>query len=577
MYRREQALAGSTDPFERILLKTFLILAVLLLSMWSVVAFAEELPTNDEQTARRSAVALNYCRSSFYRIRNAPTNQVMLEEQEKILNNLDLSGIADEEVIKLYGSVLDEINDTSLAQTEEKVVRSQFTRSIAERLTHSVLSVATEMAELDYVTAARIGADSWWDVRSAQIIKDQELFRVEKTRVSELMAKSTNFLDTFWRLTRKRNIPDRWLLRNDDLDRLNVALREPDAEVRLRLLNRMEPFMECYPPYLYHVARTQQSLGKLVEAHDTFSRLAEIGTGHFRRDEMLASSWVNMAAIREALKRDDAVEAAQQALRHATDSWPINLTAAGVLLRGGEIAEAEDAVLRNLDAELEESQSKVALVSVLSEEGDPEKIAAALQDQSVVSRLPAPVLVKCAAAMRGQKLSPVAAHRLRSSVYGFFDLNRGRDDFVLVADHSWNLQNAMFAVQDEQGTSPYARPLLKQSDEYTAVEFRKDSDAELRMPKRLLITIKFPSGRQVKVTLREQEPVNENRTLAGWVGRTIGNRELRRPAPRTAPFWLAAIHADSSMIAFGPVEDEGEADPPKISAVEEEAELAKRE
>ena len=43
----------------------------------------------------------------MYRIRRYPTTRVMVEERDKILNHLDLNGIADEDVMKLYSGVLD--------------------------------------------------------------------------------------------------------------------------------------------------------------------------------------------------------------------------------------------------------------------------------------------------------------------------------------------------------------------------------------------------------------------------------------------------------------------------------------
>ncbi|MFP6769334.1 MAG: hypothetical protein VB859_14260, partial [Planctomycetaceae bacterium] len=71
-----------------------------------------------EKDRRATAVALNYCRASFHRIRKNPSKAVMLEEQGKILNNLNLSGIADQEIIKLYSAVLDEIHQVEIAEKE---------------------------------------------------------------------------------------------------------------------------------------------------------------------------------------------------------------------------------------------------------------------------------------------------------------------------------------------------------------------------------------------------------------------------------------------------------------------------
>ena len=88
----------------------FVVLSFVVLGWLS--SLAAEDTTTDEQR-RSTAVALNYSRASLHRIRKNPSIRVLLEEQEKILNHLDLNGIADEEVLKLYSSVLDEISNIS--------------------------------------------------------------------------------------------------------------------------------------------------------------------------------------------------------------------------------------------------------------------------------------------------------------------------------------------------------------------------------------------------------------------------------------------------------------------------------
>jgi hypothetical protein len=120
---------------------------------------------NDKDTdgARRAAVALNDSRASFHRIRRNPSVRVLWEEQDKILNHINLNGIADQDVVKLYGSVLDEIAQVQLVDRE---------------------------------------LDVW---------------RVDKELLARLVEKSAKFLDISWKTARERQIPDRWLVRDDDL------------------------------------------------------------------------------------------------------------------------------------------------------------------------------------------------------------------------------------------------------------------------------------------------------------------------------------------------------------------------
>src|SRR5690606_9202260 len=128
------------------------------------------------------------------------------------------------------------------------------------QVTTEAFNLAASVATANYAQAVRAGANSWWDYRNSTIALDLDQWKVEKDRMTGVMGKSTQFLDPSWKMARAKQIPDRWLVRNDDLDRLEEAWKEEDPTVRLRVLKRMEPFLECYPPYWYYVARTQQSL-----------------------------------------------------------------------------------------------------------------------------------------------------------------------------------------------------------------------------------------------------------------------------------------------------------------------------
>ncbi|MGE3315297.1 MAG: hypothetical protein AB7O26_09285, partial [Planctomycetaceae bacterium] len=323
-----------------------------------------ETPAQENDRQRQStAVGLNYCRAAFHRIQKTPSKRVLLEEQEKILNNLNLNEIADEEVVRLYTAVLQEISEIRLAGKERMVIEEQYKRALTNSLVMNSFDFGTQVATAHYLDAVRTGARSWWDYRNLDMKRDVDTFRVEKDRMVAIVDKSSHFLDTFWKLARKRTIPDRWLIRGQDLDRLQIAMQEPDLTVRLRVLKRMEEFMECYPPYWYYVARTQQGLGQLFAAAETYERLATIGNGHFRKDEMLAAGMANRAVIQEYLHQPGAMESARLALTYSTDVWEANLMCARVLGQHGELGAAEDAILRNLDVGLEREYSMAALVS----------------------------------------------------------------------------------------------------------------------------------------------------------------------------------------------------------------------
>jgi hypothetical protein len=408
---------------------------------------------DDENVRRSTAVTLNYCRASFYRIQKLPTLRVLVEEQEKILNNVDLNGIADQEVIKLYTGVLVEISEIRLADRERVVLEDKYHNTLGTLLTADAFDFGTQVASAHYLAAVRTGARSWWDYRTSVNTRDLDVFHVDQKRLMAFTEKSGQFLDTFWKLARDRKIPDRWLIRNQDLHNLEKAMQEHDPGVRLRVLRRMQDFMTCFPPYWYYVGRTEQALGQLCVAAETYEKLAKVGQGHFRKDEMLAAGMANRAMILDYLHQAGAVDAALKALGYSTDVWEANLMSAQVLGRNGRLAEAEDAILRNLDVELERDRSTVALVSLYATTHNTQKLQSWLANPAAVGRLPMPTLIRAAAVLGPQRLPAPVVVQWAATLQAHYDINFGADDFVLDTTPAWRLQASEMSLAVGNGSS----------------------------------------------------------------------------------------------------------------------------
>ena len=515
-------------------------------------AAAAACPVDAGEAGRRAAaVTLNYCRASLYRIRTAPTDRVLAEERAHILSNLNLAAVEDEEVLRLYTAVLDEIAAVRIAARDRAALADSHARGMARHATVTAFSLLGHAATADVAGAVRTGAGSWWDLRAMQIDRDAGVWRVDRDRVKGVLDKSGAFLDTSWKLARKRNIPDAWLVRDDDLRRLDGAQLDPDADARLRRLARLERYLTFHPPYWYAVARTQQRLGRFGEAEATYAKLAELGGGHFRRDQMLAAGWANVAMIRDHLGAPGADDAAAKALACGGDAWQVNLAAAGVLSKHRRFAEAEDAVLRNLDADLETAQSGAALCVVLADAGEGARLAERLADPETVANLPPAALVRCAAAVTGE-LPAVAAEKLRRSV----SVTPDRGGVVLTADREWGLPSAVFTPADDAGGSPL-RPLLAAAPraadgaatDRQAVRFTDlgpGPDGSVRVAVRfggadpLTLTFADPAGEAPR-----REPSSNRWPLPFPPARTA-----RREPPRELP--LARVETAGRVVALAP-------------------------
>ena len=412
-------------------------------------ASAEEIGVSKDPDSRgrSTAVALNYCRASFHRIRRIQSKRVLIEEKEKILNNLNLNGIGDEAVIKLYSAVLDEISQIDIAEREELAIKDKYKKAVYRQIGQTAFFMAAQFATASMESMARTGVNSWLDYRDLRWSREFDQWKVEKSRIQAVVDKSSKFLDTFWKLAQTKNIPDRWLVRGNDLDNLAKAIAEEDLDRRLRVLKRMEPFMECFPPYWYYVARTQQGLGKLYEAAKTYDKLADLAAGHFRKDDMLAASLANRAIIQEYLQQDGAERSALEALKYSSAVWEANLMCAQVLERHKLTDEAEDAILRNLDVKLEVPRSATALLGLYYRQNNAKKIAKVLNNDDWLEQLPMISLLQASKKLNGEELPPKLVSRIQQTIGVTVDRNFGADDLVLICDPIWQANQAQIAIR----------------------------------------------------------------------------------------------------------------------------------
>lgn len=483
-------------------MKTFCLTAFISASLCTISFAAEESSTDEELSRRQTAVALNYCRAALHRIRRNPHKRVFLEEQQRILNNLNLSSIADPEVIALYRAVLDEIGQVEISERERKAIGDQFRQGAQRQLSTSFFVIGAQLATGQVGNVIQSGANSWWDYRNHELKRDSDIWKVNRAEFNSLMSRSSSFLDSFWKLSRKNNIPDNWLVRDQDLDHLAVVLRESDSERRLRMLKRLRRFMTCYPPYWYYTARTQQQLGRLNEAMETYRRLSEIGSGHFRQDDMLAGSLANMALIQESKGDPGAVQTALRSADHSNRNWEANLVCAWVLGRHARHRDAEDRLLCNLDDQLETSQSTIALVSLYYHSGDGPRLARLLQNEQVASAVPIPGLLLCARMLGSDELPLPASNRLASTLRAEYRPGLRSDVLMLSAAPGWKLRDARPEVRLAGHNGGHAK--FERREKSVVAVFRVPAEESDEFSNDVKLMLRYPGIPPIRVTLSTQ-------------------------------------------------------------------------
>lgn len=458
---------------------------------------------------RATATALNYCRAAFHRIRQHPDKVTLSEEQEKILNNLNLDGISDPEVIQLYSSVLDEIGQTGIADRERGLAKETYRSTMARKVTWDVVALGADIATAQVGNAVRTGASGWWDYRTMTSQHESDLVKIEKTRLNSVVQKSSQFMQTFWQLAQKKKIPDRWLVRGDDLDTLDVALKEKNPETRVRVLRRMEPFMECYPPYWYYLARAQQESGNYVAASETYSRLENIGRGHFRKDDMLATGLANQAAIEDYLGQPGSVETARRALAYSGEVWEANLTCARILQKNHRVADAEDAILRNIDIDLETPVSRTMLVSLYNQTGNEGRLVKVLSDSAFVAEVPAPVLLRCVSLLGPEKTPAPVMQTVLASLDAQPYIQVGQDEIIVRAASSWQLHLASLQVSLGDRVLSNPQIMTRNGIHYLRYATNMDLGGPFSPPPRDLrigMQFTYPDKNQIRLTLQPDGP-----------------------------------------------------------------------
>jgi hypothetical protein len=267
------------------------------------------------------------------------------------------------------------------------------------------------------------------------------------------------------------------------------------------MLARLERFMECYPPYWYYVARTHQQLGNTEDAISTFERLSEIGRGHFRQDDMLASSMANMALMQESLKDPAAARTAARAFDYSTRNWEANLVCAWVLGRHAEYRDAEDLILCNMDEALETEQSSIALVSLYFHSEDKPRLKRLLEDGAIVRRIPIPGLLLCARLLGPNDL-PRGAETYLASTLTAVPRSSGRMNAISVAAaRGWKLNDAEASISDGTHTFQYAGH--RAIEEGLEVNFTPslESRSQGDVGRTLRMTLKYPSTPAIRIVL----------------------------------------------------------------------------
>ena len=175
-----------------------------------------------------------------------------------------------------------------------------------------------------------------------------------------------------------------------------------------------------------------------------------------------------------------------------------------MLGKNGRMAEAEDAVLRNLDVDLERVQSTAALLSLYARQGKIAQLRARLANPAIVRTLPMPLVIR-AAAVLGPRRTPEAVVARMGLIRGGplrAQLRAGR--LRAGDDPLWGLQASEMSlvVRDES----YRQSTIALTPGQSEVRFPRIGEVghplyATSSPPSALLIVKFPDTPLVRLRL----------------------------------------------------------------------------
>lgn len=297
-----------------------------------IKTFSQETQPLDLQ-AKQAMLALNYCHMSLVRILAYQDRIILDEEYNNIINNINLSAIKDEEILTVLKSLMDALTEFKLTDGDKRMLTQEYDRQVAKAfhlafksdmvnmITGMTMNAITEKINAGPMLRSLLAVGGQYEHYRNNLDEyrdqlDKKLWRLEKDTIAEINDLRKSFLEVYWRLMTKYNIPDEWRLSEQQLQRVVDVFEEHDAEKRLRQLEEMQQNFVMFPPFWYAVAKTAHELGQDAKAFDTYQKIQRERIAFFREDHAYSS------ALMDKIVLVDELENSQSDLKVITQNSP---------------------------------------------------------------------------------------------------------------------------------------------------------------------------------------------------------------------------------------------------------------
>ncbi len=334
-------------------------IAVLALALWAmpVELRAQEVKEQEQLQVLQS---LNQIAVSLTHIMTYNDKVVLDQEYNTIINNLNLSKIPDADIITLLQELMDLLVSSKISDHERDYLLYSYDKNVQNELKERVRAriFETDILANPYTTLlnAFLSTGSFYFNYRAQMNaykkeKEEGLWAIEAKTMQALNTFFKKLLKYSWDLMRRYNFPDEWRLDEKQITDYTAILKESDAALRYRKLERIEDSFHKFPPYWYYRGNTAMELGKKEEALRCFTQFQKIHQGILRKDPYAASTAMSKTMLMGENAAADALKSDLEAIvANSEDAdWGNILFAALQCARSGDAETAGKLILRNLD------------------------------------------------------------------------------------------------------------------------------------------------------------------------------------------------------------------------------------
>lgn len=255
-------------------------------------------PAFDRYDPQSTAMLLNYCRESLYKITEFNDRTVLDQEYSKLINNIDVTRLQDDEVAQLIQLLLRELNTLRMNEAERQFLSDAYNR----HLQFNIMEAFKGAREFKDIKGLNLGGGPAGTACQAivavaagvinyksQIARRQRdlkgrMLQLEAEELSRLTTLRTRFFDVEYKLYKRYNLPDRLDLKEMQLAQYARVLADTDARRRLERMERLKDDFEAYPPFWYQLGRTAQEVGEINFAKSYYEYFERIHTRTFRED-----------------------------------------------------------------------------------------------------------------------------------------------------------------------------------------------------------------------------------------------------------------------------------------------------